>query len=68
MAIGVLIKRVISHGEDAKVLLPQQWLCLCYLLCISRLDTMENLEIYKTYMHFGQISDNGKISPDISCP
>jgi heme-degrading monooxygenase HmoA len=22
MAIGVLIKRVISHGEDAKVLLP----------------------------------------------
>jgi len=40
----------------------------CYLLCISGLDDTENFEIYETYMHFGQISDNGKISPDISCP
>jgi hypothetical protein len=29
---------------------------------ISGLDDTENREIYKTYMHFGQISDNGKIA------
>jgi hypothetical protein len=32
-----------------------------YLLYISGLDDTEKLEIYKTYMHFGQISDNGKV-------
>jgi len=33
-----------------------------YLLCISGLDDTENRKIYETYMHFGQISDNGKQS------
>jgi hypothetical protein len=33
-----------------------------YLLCISGIDAIENCKIYKTYMHFGQISDNGKLS------
>ena len=32
------------------------------LLCISGLDDTENLEIYKTYMHFGRIADYGKKS------
>ena len=30
------------------------------LLCISRLDTMENLGIYETYMYFAQIPGIGK--------
>jgi hypothetical protein len=40
-----------------------------FLLCISGLDDTENFEIYETYMHFGQISDNGKkydISPRLN--
>jgi len=32
-----------------------------YLLCISGIDAIENCKIYKTYMHFGQISDIGKL-------
>jgi hypothetical protein len=32
-----------------------------YLLCIFGIDGIENCKIYKTYMNFGQISDNGKI-------
>jgi len=30
---------------------------------ISRLDTMENLGIYKTYMHSDQIAYTGKKAP-----
>jgi len=37
-----------------------------YLLCISGLDAIENLEIYKTYMHFGRISYIGKITPPLN--
>jgi len=32
-------------------------------LCISRLDTIENLGIYETYMHFVQIAAIGKKAP-----
>ena len=30
-------------------------------LSVSCIDTIENCEIYKTYMRFGRISDNGNI-------
>jgi hypothetical protein len=52
MAIGVLIKRVISHGEDAKVLLPQQWLCLCYLLYIPTATTLKTIDILELYLKY----------------
>ena len=42
-----------------------------YLLCISGLDVTGYREIYETYMHFGQISDNGKkheIKPETDLP
>ena len=36
---------------------------VCFLLYIAGFDNIENREIYETYMHFGQISDSGKITP-----
>jgi hypothetical protein len=39
-----------------------------YLLCISGLDGTENLEIYKTYMHFGRIADYGKKAQVLNPP
>jgi len=35
-----------------------------YLLFISGIDSIENREIYKKYMHFGRISYSGKKSQD----
>jgi len=37
----------------------------CRLLHLSGLDTVENLEIYETYMRFGQYSYNCKKSYDL---
>jgi len=51
------------NSKRSKLLVKQPFLKkanLCFLLYISGLDDTENLDIYKTYMHFARIPYIGK--------